>query len=163
MKTLALTSIDIADPSLTHHDTDSPTLLLVYTGTDNAVLDPGLIESAVLDPLSTAFAAVQRHWRALTAAAENGRLVIAAPAHAALGDPDRPLDSAVVGALISFVRSVAIELRKSNGSANTVLFEQNVSESGCAEVIRTLITSTRTATGQEIFVTDGLDLGRLHP
>lgn len=139
------------------------TVVLVYEGSDDAELQSGQIQSNVTDPLVNAFTVVRDRWNAITKAGEAGRVVVAAPAIAAMGDPDRPMDSAVVGALISFVRSVAIELRKSGGSANTVLFEKSVSDRKCEALINVLINEPRMATGQEIFVTDGLDLGRLHP
>jgi hypothetical protein len=162
MTPTASTAVDICKQT-DHSDLASPTIVLVYKGSSYADLETELVQARVTDPLVTAFTVVRNQWDALVAAGDAGRVVVVAPAAAALGDPDRPFDSAVVGALISFVRSVAIELQKSGGSANTVLFEENISDRKCQDLIDVLIHKSGIATGQEIFVTDGLHLGRLHP
>lgn len=141
----------------------NPRLLLVYPGSDNAQeLDPTVHDEAVLGPLRTAFAAVQHHWGAVVEHA--GRVIVVAPALAALGDPDRPLDAAVTGGLISLVRSLAIELQRHGATAHILFFDQTPDDPALQVMITALLDDDAgTMTGQEIYVTGQTSLGKLHP
>jgi NAD(P)-dependent dehydrogenase (short-subunit alcohol dehydrogenase family) len=165
MTTSTFTTIDLTD---TTHAADVPAssvVVLVYRGTKSGqTLDTADFEQAVAHPLMAAFSAVQHHWPAITEARHRGRVVVLAPATAALGDPLRPLDCAVAGALISFVRSVAIELQRHGGAANAVFYETDPKEPAVSELISAVTAEHAAAvTGQEIYATNGTDLGRLHP
>ena len=165
MTTSAFTTIDLADTTPPADAPASSVVVLVYRGADgDPTLDTADLERAVVDPLMTAFSAVQHHWTAITEARHRGRVVILAPASAALGDPLRPLDCAVTGALISFVRSVAIELQRHGGAANAVFYDTDPNEPAVTELIAALTAEHAAAvTGQEIYAANGTDLGRLHP
>ncbi|NHU46633.1 hypothetical protein [Rhodococcus sp. A14] len=165
MTTSAFTTIDLADTTPPADAPASSVVVLVYRGAEgDPTLDTADLERAVVDPLMTAFSAVQHHWTAITEARHRGRVVILAPASAALGDPLRPLDCAVTGALISFVRSVAIELQRHGGAANAVFYDTDPNEPAVTELIATLTAEHAAAvTGQEIYAANGTDLGRLHP
>lgn len=159
-------TIDIADVA-TEPMTDPPVdvLQLIYRGNDEPhTLDPARYESAVVEPLLTAFSAAQHHWESITAAQSRGRIIVVAPAVAALGDPARPLDAAVVGGLISFVRSVAIELHRSGATANILFFDTAPDDHAVAAMVATLVeTAASSATGQEIYLAGGSTLGKLRP
>jgi len=165
MTTSAFTTIDLADTTPPADAPASSVVVLVYRGAEgDPTLDTADLERAVVDPLMTAFSAVQHHWTAITEARHRGRVVILAPASAALGDPLRPLDCAVTGALISFVRSVAIEVQRHGGAANAVFYDTDPNEPAVTELIATLTAEHAAAvTGQEIYAANGPDLGRLHP
>ena len=165
MTTSAFTTIDLADTTPPADAPASSVVVLVYRGAEgDPTLDTADLERAVVDPLMTAFSAVQHHWTAITEARHRGRVVILAPASAALGDPLRPLDCAVTGALISFVRSVAIEVQRHGGAANAVFYDTDPNEPAVTELIATLTAEHAAAvTGQEIYAANGTDLGRLHP
>lgn len=165
MTTSAFTTIDLADTTPPADAPASSVVVLVYRGAEgDPTLDTADLERAVVDPLMTAFSAVQHHWTAITEARHRGRVVVLAPASAALGDPLRPLDCAVTGALISFVRSVAIEVQRHGGAANAVFYDTDPNEPAVTELIATLTAEHAAAvTGQEIYAANGTDLGRLHP
>ncbi|MFD7011131.1 hypothetical protein [Rhodococcus jostii] len=165
MTTSAFTTIDLADTTPPADAPASSVVVLVYRGAEgDPTLDTADLERAVVDPLMTAFSAVQHHWAAITEARHRGRVVVLAPASAALGDPLRPLDCAVTGALISFVRSVAIEVQRHGGAANAVFYDTDPNEPAVTELIATLTAEHAAAvTGQEIYAANGTDLGRLHP
>ena len=159
-------SVDLsAHPAEAPEEPPADALELVYPGhaAPQALVSDGA-QAAVVQPLMTAFATVQQHWAAITAAQSGGRVVVLAPASAALGDPDRPLDAAVVGGLISFVRSVAIELQRHGGTANIVFFDRLPDEPAVQAMVATLLADTTSSvTGQEIYLAGGSSLGRLHP
>ena len=166
MTTFTTTSVDLMnDP--TSPLTGSPTdvLQLIYPGSEGPqTLAANRFDSAIVSPLMAAFTAVQYHWASVTAAQSDGRVIVVAPAMAALGDPDRPLDAAVVGGLISFVRSVAIELQRSGATANILLFDRTPDDPAVQAMMATLVDPTSsTVTGQEIYLAGGSTLGKLRP
>ncbi|MFC9761799.1 hypothetical protein [Rhodococcus jostii] len=165
MTTSAFTTIDLTATTPPADAPASSVVVLVYRGAEgDPTLDTADLERAVVDPLMAAFSAVQHHWTAITEARHRGRVVVLAPASAALGDPLRPLDCAVSGALISFVRSVAIELQRHGGAANAVFYDTDPNEPAVSELIAALTAEHAAAvTGQEIYAANGTDLGRLHP
>ncbi|TCN43579.1 prepilin-type processing-associated H-X9-DG protein [Rhodococcus sp. SMB37] len=165
MTTSTFTTIDLAGTTQPARAPASSVVVLVYRGTESdQTIDTADLERAVAHPLMAAFSAVQHHWPAITDARHRGRVVVLAPATAALGDPPRPLDCAVTGALISFVRSVAIELQRHGGAANAVFYDTDPNEPAVTELIAALTAEHAGAvTGQEIYAANGTDLGRLHP
>ncbi|OLL19965.1 MULTISPECIES: hypothetical protein [unclassified Rhodococcus (in: high G+C Gram-positive bacteria)] len=165
MTASTVTTIDLTDPANPADVAASPVVVLVFRGADgDQTLDTADLEHAVAHPLLSAFSAVQHHWPSITGTHGRGRVVVLAPASAALGDPLRPLDCAVTGALISFVRSVAIELQRHGGAANAIFFDTDPNEPAVTELIATVTAEHATAvTGQEIYAANGADLGRLHP
>lgn len=103
-----------------------------------------------------------------------GRLLILLPGEAAMGDPGRPVESALAGAMLSLCRTVALEVRKRPVTINAVMYRPSSGTddaeaarsrwAGVAAQIRTLAQpACRDVNGQEIFVTAALDVGRLHP
>ncbi|MGB3481084.1 MAG: hypothetical protein WBB07_02550 [Mycobacterium sp.] len=157
MNTVELAAVPSASPP----DPPSPTLILVYRGSDQPnTLNPVVHDTAVVDPLTSAFSAVQHHWPSVVEHA--GRIVVLAPALAALGDADKPLDAAVTGGLISLVRSLAIELERHGATANTILFDTAPDEPSVQVLITAVLDEqARSITGQEIYA--GAGLGKLRP
>ncbi|MFC9552268.1 hypothetical protein ACFTWF_15570 [Rhodococcus sp. NPDC056960] len=165
MTTSTVTTIDLGNTIQPVGVPTASVVVLVYRGALGAqTLDAADLEQAVVHPLTAAFSAIQHHWPAITEAHRRGRVLVLAPVSAALGDPLRPLDCAVTGALISFVRSVAIELQRHDGSANAIFYETDPNEPAVTELVAALTAEHAAAvTGQEIFAANGTDLGRLHP
>ena len=164
MSTSAVATVDLMSrPAVPPSDTPAPALLLTYPGSDRTqALDPERHEVAVVDPLMSAFTAVQHHWPAIVA--HSGRVLVVAPASAALGDPQRPLDAAVTGGLISLVRSLAIELRRHGATANILFFRDSPEDPALPTMIAALLDeSAHAVTGQEIYAADDLGLGKLRP
>ncbi|MET0455747.1 MAG: hypothetical protein ABW137_28225 [Mycobacterium sp.] len=160
------TRVDLTgEPAAPSTDPPADVLQLIYPGhQEPQVLAGNRYESAVVQPLMTAFSVVQHHWEAITAARGRGRVIVVAPASAALGDPDRPLDAAVVGGLISFVRSVAIELQRHGATAHILFFDETPDDPAVQAMIDTLVADVSgTVTGQEIYLAGGAALGRAHP
>lgn len=154
-----------SDPTASLTGPPTEVLLLTYPGNEQPqALAPDLHESTVVQPLMTAFAAVQHHWASIVAAQTRGRVVVLAPAVAALGHPEKPLDAAVVGGLISFVRSLAIELQRYGATAHILFFDDTPNDPAVQVMIATLIDDTSyTVTGQEIYLANDTSLGKLRP
>jgi NAD(P)-dependent dehydrogenase (short-subunit alcohol dehydrogenase family) len=159
-----IATVDLAGaPESAQAGAPAQAVLLIYPGAQMPqALDSDLYESSVIRPLMTAFAAVQHHWASIAGAC--GRVIVLAPATAALGDPERPLDAAVVGGLISFVRSVAIELHRHGATAHILLFDHSPNEPAVQAMIETLVAKDScSVTGQEIYLANDTSLGKLHP
>lgn len=121
------------------------------------------VSTSVINSLCAAFEVVQTAWADIVAAGTSGRLIVVAPASAALGDSEQIPASAVTGGLISMVRSLAIELAKSGGTANTIL-EDPGDEATTDGLITHLASPHATGiTGQELYTAGILSTGRLHP
>ena len=165
MKTLATATVDLTSPTEPTTDPPAEVLQLIYPGDARPQdLASETYEAATIDPLMAAFAAVQHHWASITTAQSHGRIIVVAPAAAALGDPDRPLDAAVVGGLISFVRSIAIELQRCGATAHILFFDETPHDPAVQAMIATLVDPTSSsATGQEIYLAGGATLGKLLP
>lgn len=157
MVTIELTAERSTPPS----EPPAPTLVLVYRGSDGRhTLNTEIHDSATVEPLFSAFQAAQHHWPSVVEHA--GRIIVLAPALAALGDADRPLDAAVTGGLLSLVRSLAIELERHGATANTILFDETPEEPAVRVMITALLDEqARSITGQEIYA--GASLGKLRP
>jgi hypothetical protein len=85
-----------------------------------------------------------------------------------MGDPLNSGSSGLAGGMLSLFRTLALELKKVNMTANSVLYEcadgRLVGSTDLASVIATLIGQHDGAiTGQEIFAFAGQDAGRLRP
>ena len=92
-------------------------------------------------------------------------IAILIPSDAALGTRDAVLPSMLVGAVLSFTRTMAIELKKDAITANSVLYG-NLDDDAEASTISTLLETFRTATtltGQETYTFSGPNLGRIKP
>ncbi len=140
--------------------TQQPGVLVVtYHGANHANLPGG----SEIDLLCEAFEAIQHGWEAVVTAGELGRIVAVAPAAAALGEPALLADAAVTGGLISLVRSLAIELAKSGGTANTLLYDPARPSATRAMLHALTSPDGSDVTGQEIYVAGSLSTGRLHP
>lgn len=136
-------------------------LVLRYHGSH----DQGMPGSPEIDSLCDAFDAIQRSWDDIVAAGTAGRIVVIAPASAALGEPTTHwVDAAVTGGLISLVRSLAIELSKYGGTANTLLIDPAASSSATGLILAALTAPDASdITGQELYTAGPLSTGRLHP
>lgn len=92
-------------------------------------------------------------------------IAVLVPSGAALGAPNSVLPSLLVGAVLSFTRTIAIELKKDAITVNTVLYS-DLTDSAEAHTISTLLETYRTAatlTGQETYTSSGPNLGRIKP
>ena len=92
-------------------------------------------------------------------------IAILIPSDAALGTRDAVLPSMLVGAVLSFTRTMAIELKKDAITANSVLYG-NLDDDAEASTISTLLETYRAATtltGQETYTSSGPNLGRIKP
>lgn len=102
---------------------------------------------------------------------EGGSVVILLPQSAAMGEAGKSAASAVTGAAVSMARTWAIELAKRRVRVNTILYSESLFDSGNHTIADAVATQVDTfwnpraasITGQEVFVTNGLDTGRLHP
>ncbi|MGW0163000.1 hypothetical protein ACWDUN_27130 [Mycobacterium sp. NPDC003323] len=160
MTATAMATVDLTSgPPTTQPPT--PTLVLIYRGSDRPHgINLETNDTATVEPLMSAFHAVQHHWSSVMEHA--GRIIVVAPASTALGDADKPLDAAVTGGLISLIRSLAIELERHHATANTILFDTAPDEPAVQVMIAALThEQARSITGQEIFA--GASLGKLHP
>ncbi|EME56241.1 hypothetical protein G352_22171 [Rhodococcus ruber BKS 20-38] len=91
-------------------------------------------------------------------------IVILLPAKAALGERNCVLPSMLAGAVLSFARTIAIELKKDAITVNTVLYGGLDDAEVCT--IHALLETYRTATtltGQETYTASGPNLGRIKP
>ena len=119
--------------------------------------------SGVAQELTSAFRTLQEHARA-----NGGHVVALLPAAAAMGDPGQPALSAFAGGMLSLLRTCALEFRKANVSANSLMYElrdgQLVGGAALVAAIAALVEQDAAViTGQEVFAWSGADAGRLRP
>jgi hypothetical protein len=145
---------------------DPPTAIVVAPAL--AEEDPGSIWREVANELTRNFELVQSYVRQCIANKRRGHVVALLPAAAAMGDPADSGTSALCGGMLSFVRTLALELRKLDMTVNAVFFESrdgNPEHAGeLAALLQTLGGQAGHAiTGQAIYACAGCDAGRLHP
>lgn len=111
-----------------------------------------------------------------------GRLVFLLPCAPLLGAPGCVAPSAVTNGVLSMARTLAIELARDQISVNVLVIDDtrlleeggkdrgdvDVERGGVAGMLRTQLEALlgpggEQITGQEIYLTSGSDLGRLHP
>jgi hypothetical protein len=87
-----------------------------------------------------------------------------------MGDPASVCNSAVAGALLSFLRTTALELRKTKVTANTIMYHDasdqlgTASQASAAALVQFLLdVDAGAVNGQEIYAASAADVGRLHP
>lgn len=139
------------------------------SGTLTASLDD------MLDLLATSFVYVKAALASFETRNVSGRLISLLPGDAAMGDPAQLLDSTLAGAMLSLFRTLALELRKTPITANTLMYAAAPSElspekmmladtqSLAALISMFLGKETRGVNGQEIYAQGAADVGRLHP
>lgn len=124
--------------------------------------------SEVAEELTRNFEFIQRFVRQCIAGKRGGHVVALLPALAAMGDPSDSGTSALCGGMLSLVRTLALELRKVEMTANAVFFQREGGNAGhareLAALLQTLVAQAGHAiTGQAIYACGGADAGRLHP
>ncbi|ANS32229.1 hypothetical protein R1CP_38150 (plasmid) [Rhodococcus opacus] len=108
---------------------------------------------------------------ALPALASSGSVVVLLPQAPAMGEVAHSAASAVCGAAMSMARTWSIELGKADIRVNTLLYAEAMTDPAASTIAPAVAAQLETfwdprssaITGQEIFVTAGLDIGRLHP
>jgi NAD(P)-dependent dehydrogenase (short-subunit alcohol dehydrogenase family) len=128
-----------------------------FTQTTDEVLDADL--GGALRELLTAVQAVLPSF-----ADRRGHLIILLPAEPTLGQVGSAVPGAFCGAALSLARTLALELARDHITVNTVLHGEPspAIRAGLAAQLVALAGSDA-ATGQEIYIADGTDLGRLRP
>lgn len=124
--------------------------------------------STVSNELTRNFERIQRHVKRCIETQSAGHVLALLPAAAAMGDPSDVATSALIGGMLSLVRTLTLEFRKLGMSANAVMFDCSGDKLEHAEdvaaLVQTLITQPGHAiTGQVIYACAGSDAGRLHP
>ena len=129
----------------------------------------------MLDLLATNFVYVKAALASFETRHSSGRLISLLPGNAAMGDAAQLLDSTLAGAMLSLFRTLALELRKTPITANTLMYAATPSESApekmmladtqsLAALISMLLgKETQGVNGQEIYAQGAADVGRLHP
>lgn len=122
--------------------------------------------SGVASVLTEAFVEIQRFVAARSGLP--GHVVAVLSARAAMGEPADPEGSALAGGMLSLMRTLALELQRAGISANTLMCEhdgeQLTGSPELAALVHALVNQAGTAlTGQEVFVCNGRDVGRLRP
>jgi NAD(P)-dependent dehydrogenase (short-subunit alcohol dehydrogenase family) len=126
------------------------------------------LDEAIAAPLTALMSALREAVRQMAGNTDEGRIVVLLPQAPSMGT-DGFTTAAVCGGAISMLRTLALELRRQDISVNTLFYEGDLSPdspttAAVADLIGTLLFDrTAPVTGQEIFVTAGADLGRLHP
>lgn len=129
----------------------------------------------MLDLLAISFVYVKAALASFETRNASGRLISLLPGNAAMGDPAQLLDSTLAGAMLSLFRTLALELRKTPITANTLMYAAVPSQSAPDKMmladtqsIAALISmflgkETHGVNGQEIYAQGAADVGRLHP
>ncbi|WP_371881407.1 hypothetical protein [Caballeronia sp. S22] len=126
--------------------------------------DAGVAWDTVQHELTGVFRLVQQYIRAVSAEGRGGHIFGLVPANAAMGDPADCHGSALAGGMLSFWRTLALEVVKFRMTANIVLYGERTDWGDLAAMIHTLMSQNQgTITGQEIYADAGRDGGRLHP
>ncbi len=95
---------------------------------------------------------------------DSGSITIVLPAAATLGEAGYSVTSAFCGGVLSLARTLAIELRRQHIRVNTLMVDQHLP--GVVASVATQVTALMSmpgVTGQEIYLADGLDCGRIRP
>jgi NAD(P)-dependent dehydrogenase (short-subunit alcohol dehydrogenase family) len=131
-----------------------------------AELSARYLDTEVAEPLADVLLAVQQALPALRAAGA-GRLVFVLPVGPVMGEPSAGAAAAVAGGVLSMARTLAIELGRDGVTVNVVVVDPlRLDELGPAlagEFAALLGNGGAGLTGQEIYVTGGVELGRLRP
>jgi len=128
----------------------------------------------VSDALTVNFAMTKAAINHFEKTSTAGRLVSLVPGDAAMGDPTSLIHSAIAGGMLSLFRTVALELRKTSMTANTIMYapskdpvsakEEMIDAHGITVLINALLSvDSHGINGQEIYSLGGADVGRLHP
>ena len=124
------------------------------------------LDTEVAEPLTDVLLAVQQALPGLRAAG-GGRLVFVLPVGPVMGEPSASASAAVVGGVLSMARTLAIELGRDGVTVNVVVVDPlRLDELGPAladQFAALLGRGGAGLTGQEIYVTGGVELGRLRP
>lgn len=95
---------------------------------------------------------------------EGGHLIFLLPAEPTLGAPGSAIPGAFCGAALSLTRTLALELARDQITVNTVLHGPATAAIRAGVTTQLLaLAGSDAVTGQEIYVTDGMDLGRFRP
>lgn len=92
-------------------------------------------------------------------------VAILVPSDVALGTRNAVLPALLTGAVLSFVRTIAIELKKDAITVNTILYgdlDDQAEASSICSLLETYRVAT-TLTGQETYTASGPNLGRIKP
>jgi hypothetical protein len=149
---------------------------------DGVLLAPAFVDGPdgptlddLLDVLTSCFSCIKAAIASFEERAVAGRVIALLPGDATMGDPGDAINSALAGAMLSLFRTVALEMRSTPITVNTLVYaaravdEPNAGGTvgdpeALASVIATLLGSgTRGINGQEIYALAGADVGRLHP
>ena len=99
-------------------------------------------------------------------------ITIAVDSEAALGDPARVIDSINADALLSFARSLSLEMKRRDNTVNVVMTDTIDREDSAltghddravAARLKSLIDEGTESTGQELYLGAATHLGRLRP
>lgn len=156
---------DVRNGSYTDAAPDVTTLVVVPS---IGARDTNDLWAAVNDELTRNFELIQQHVKRRIESNSVGHVVALLPAAAAMGNPSDVAASALVGGMLSLVRTLTLEFRKLGMSANAVMFDFRGDALAHAEdvaaMVQTLVTQPGHAiTGQTIYACAGSDAGRLHP
>lgn len=181
---ITLCPVELALPKGAPVDEEQVASLLdAHAGFDGLIFAPAFAANGTLnaslddlqDLLATGFAYVKAAMASFEARNLSGRLISLLPGTAAMGDPARLLDSTLAGAMLSLFRTLALELRKTPITANTLMYAQTPSPTNPEKMILADIQSlaalismllgkdTHGVNGQEIYAQGAADVGRLHP
>jgi hypothetical protein len=137
---------------------------------DGLLLAPAIADGAadaplddVVDVLTSSFIYLKAALASFEDRAVAGRVIALLPGDATMGDPGDVVNSAIAGAMLSLFRTVALELRRTSITANTLMYSADET-AGLATLINSLLDpDAHSINGQEIYACGGADVGRLHP
>lgn len=127
------------------------------------------LAAAVGDPLVWVVHEVQSVIVPLIEAGKPGRIVIILPAEEALGRAGDAAAGAVCGGILSMARTLSLELKRKAITVNVVCVDTGscYEKPAIAQALRgqleLLLRRDSWITGQEIWVTDGTEAGRVRP
>lgn len=157
--------------------------LLSHSGPfDGVLLAPAFVDGPddpsvddLLDVLTCCFGCIKAAIASFEARAVAGRVIALLPGGATMGEPGEVINSALAGAMLSLFRTVALEMRSTPVTVNTLVYATRAAEGppggevlGDPEALASMIASLLGSgaggiNGQEIYALAGADVGRLHP
>ncbi|MBK4720909.1 hypothetical protein JJL56_18770 [Azospirillum sp. YIM DDC1] len=149
---------------------------------DGLLLAPAFVDGPddptvddLLDVLTSCFSCVKAAVASFEERAVVGRVIALLPGGATMGEPGEAINSALAGAMLSLFRTVALEMRTTPVTVNTLVYAMHTADEpaggellGDPEALASMIASllgsgARGINGQEIYALAGADVGRLHP
>ncbi|KAA0571519.1 SDR family oxidoreductase [Azospirillum sp. Sh1] len=149
---------------------------------DGVLLAPAFVDGPdgptvddLLDVLTSCFSVIKAAIASFEERAVAGRVIALLPGGATMGEPGEAINSALAGAMLSLFRTVALEMRSTPVTVNTLVYATRAADGptgggvlGDPEALACMIASllgsgARGINGQEIYALAGADVGRLHP